>query len=350
MPKKIFISHAHDDSELAKAIVNLLATGLNITRKDIFCTSLKGAGIPAGEDFLSYIRDELKQAKVIILLLTENYFTSPFCIAESGASWVLQEGEECKIIPIVVPPISRSKLKTTLAVSQSRNISDSDEWDDTKDELEAYTKTNSSTAQWNEEKENFIDKLDQLIKDLPKPSNINAATYKDLEDKVSYLRSQKSKQEEELKNKDKLIQEIEKAKDCDEIHQIRLDNMDEYDAFKQLCSELSQALEPLASAAQKALFYQAKEESLTPPIPGYSDCDDFWREVKEAEDIKHLVGDPPLELNDDHPDVEDAINALEELSNHMSEYEDTLAPLLKKEWRCTYDLADRKFWNKVTNL
>ena len=91
-----------------------------------------------------------------------------------------------------------------------------------------------------------------------------------------------------------------------------------------------------------ALFHHFRGENLP-------DTEDNWSAITDSAEQNMLCGDPPLELNDDHPDVEDAINALERLSNYMSEHEDTLAPLLKKEWRCTYDLADRTFWNEVTN-
>jgi len=349
MPKQIFISHAHGDKDLAKSIANLLSTGLNITRKDIFCTSLKGSDIPGGEDFLTYIHTELKQAKVIILLLTENYFASQFCIAESGASWVLKEVDKCKVIPIVVPPISRSKLKATLAVSQCRNISDSSEWDDTKDELEDYTGADTATAQWSEEKEVFLNNLDELIKALPSPKIIDPIEHKKLLESVDYLRAQKSTHEEELKEKDSLIQQLSKAKNSEEVRQIKIDNMTEYEAFTSLGSELKQRLSDLPYIMDSAIFHRQRGEDLPEPIFGYSDTEDKWQDIHEAEKKKMLQGEPPLSVNDEHPKIQKVLAALENLVTHMNEHESTLRPILEEEYECTYDLGDEDFWGNATN-
>jgi hypothetical protein len=53
---KIFISHASADQKLADAFARLLEGGINLRQKHIFSTSLEDQGIPAGEDFKSFIR------------------------------------------------------------------------------------------------------------------------------------------------------------------------------------------------------------------------------------------------------------------------------------------------------
>ena len=82
MTDRVFISHADKDSALANARSDLL-TGLNLQTSNIFCSSLAGLGIPAGQDFKSYIKQELANSTVVIALLTPNYYASAFCFVGS---------------------------------------------------------------------------------------------------------------------------------------------------------------------------------------------------------------------------------------------------------------------------
>jgi len=99
--KEIFISHATKDKLLADALVDLLETAMEIPSSSIFCSSLDGLGVPSGKDFIQFIKEQIQQPKVVITLLTENYFASEFCLCELGATWAMSHN----ILPLLVPPI-----------------------------------------------------------------------------------------------------------------------------------------------------------------------------------------------------------------------------------------------------
>lgn len=101
MSKSVFISHAVKNKDIADKLVDLLETGVGISDSEIFCSSLEGLGIPGGTNFVEFIRKQIKDPKVVILLLSEDYFDSQFCLAELGASWVLSH----RVVPILVPPL-----------------------------------------------------------------------------------------------------------------------------------------------------------------------------------------------------------------------------------------------------
>lgn len=79
---KVFISHAAADKKLADHLLDLLQTGVDVPRRQIFCTSLEGMGVPKGTTFVEWIRQELVDAKLVVALITPTYFESIFCLCE----------------------------------------------------------------------------------------------------------------------------------------------------------------------------------------------------------------------------------------------------------------------------
>lgn len=105
---KIFISHSSKDKDLVDFFVLLLEDYLHIDSDDIFCT-LRTNSIVAGSDFITNIRDNLTDAKIVFFLITSNYIESKFCLMEMGAAWALKNN----IVPIIVPPLNFDALSDT---------------------------------------------------------------------------------------------------------------------------------------------------------------------------------------------------------------------------------------------
>lgn len=100
---KIFISHAVADSKLVQAFTeHVLELGLGLSAKnDIFNISIEDAGIISGEKFKDRIENELRNAKAVIQIITENYKKSEACLNEMGAAWILNT----KVVPFLLEPI-----------------------------------------------------------------------------------------------------------------------------------------------------------------------------------------------------------------------------------------------------
>jgi hypothetical protein len=102
--KRIFLSHAYADKGLADLLRNTLVLG-GVPEGRIFYSSGRGTGIPVGEDVRTYLQHSLREAGLVIELLSETFLTRPMCLMELGGAWTLGT----PTYPIVVPPFVRAK-------------------------------------------------------------------------------------------------------------------------------------------------------------------------------------------------------------------------------------------------
>ena len=119
--KQIFLSHSYHDKDLADRLVILLTNGCDISPNDILCTSLSGMNIKVGtSSFVNYLKEQLENPCLVIVLASENYLVSPFCLAELGATWRM--GLPC--FPLAVPPSSRNGIGGVLELVQAGDVTD----------------------------------------------------------------------------------------------------------------------------------------------------------------------------------------------------------------------------------
>ncbi|MEM9033191.1 MAG: toll/interleukin-1 receptor domain-containing protein [Actinomycetota bacterium] len=121
----IFVSHAHADSTLAAQLVELLQHGAGVTPAEIFCSSLSANGIPAGERWLDVLADELDGCELVVLVITEAYLESTFCMCELGALWI----KRIPNVPLAVAPVAPGGLTGILGQTQVLPIADHDSLD-----------------------------------------------------------------------------------------------------------------------------------------------------------------------------------------------------------------------------
>lgn len=166
--KKIFISHATKDCEYAKQLVNLLVhMGIKETEQ-IFCSSIGGTGIPLREHIYNYIKQEFQQFDIyVIMLLSENYYHSPACLNEMGATWILDLPD----MPILLPGFSFSKID---GAEDNRHIAIKLDSDDASEKLLAFrekiitffdivhSNSASEMAVWLRHQQEFIDAVKKL--------------------------------------------------------------------------------------------------------------------------------------------------------------------------------------------
>lgn len=342
MPTTLFLSHAVADAKLAELLTRLLGTGFGLTGDAVFCSSLPGRTIPGGFDFIDHIKKSLEESKVVVLLLTENYLASQFCLAEIGAAWISKED----VIPLVVRPFTRGKLKATLSITQAWKLDDDDDLNSFADDLVRVLEIKINNAQWGVEKRAFLESVQTAIANQKPPTVIDPSEFEKLKDELSYAEESISELRIELEGRDKLIGEIKKLKDTDEVRAIELANLNEMEAFEQIASELSTALNELPSAASEAVFHSARGESLPAPEFGYTDSEDEWRDIRTACKKNMLSDEEPFTLNGDHPKVRKALDALSRLSDFMDFHESELRALIEAEYDLTYSLHDEDFWRQ----
>jgi len=121
MSKEIFISHSSKNRDIIDELVGFMQNTLNITKDKIFCSSYSGT-LKYGEAFIPQIKDNIIGCKLVILLVSTEFLSSPFCMAELGAVWALNQN----IFPIIIPPVTIEQYnQTPLMGIQALSLTDS---------------------------------------------------------------------------------------------------------------------------------------------------------------------------------------------------------------------------------
>ncbi|MGA8087442.1 MAG: toll/interleukin-1 receptor domain-containing protein [Terracidiphilus sp.] len=213
MTGRVFISHADKDSALANALTDLLLTGLNLQTSNIFCSSLAGLGIPAGQDFKSYIKQELADSTVVIALLTPNYYASAFCLCEAGAAWVLSKD----FLPFVVSNSTFGEMKAVLQGTQALRLEEETALDEMRERIEKGLSVTSKHAWWTKKKGEFLKKLSDIVASLEKPNRPSAKEYADALKQRDDYRQVSEELEERLNRCEKNYTEVAKLKDREAV-------------------------------------------------------------------------------------------------------------------------------------
>ena len=88
---KVFISHSSDDKKLIKCFIEkIMRLGIGLEQDDIAYTSAEEYGAQLGENIPEYIKKNLKEAEVVLLMISDNYKKSEICLNEMGAAWILE--------------------------------------------------------------------------------------------------------------------------------------------------------------------------------------------------------------------------------------------------------------------
>ncbi len=101
--KKIFISHQHNDKEIADMLLDFFA-GTGIPKDAVFCSSLPGNDVEI--NIHNEIKDALKNSAVNIAILSRDYYESVYCLNEAGIIWY----QDIPVILIALPEIETDNM------------------------------------------------------------------------------------------------------------------------------------------------------------------------------------------------------------------------------------------------
>jgi hypothetical protein len=220
MSKSVFISHSSKDKEIANAIVNLLEHGIGLPEDEIFCSSVEGYGVPSGKDFLSFIKDQIEEPKIVILLLTPSYWESKFCLCEMGAAWVKSH----QIFPILVPPLNNKDLQAVLLTTQAFEIKNSAKYNEIRDCLLGFQELKldkKSNKKWDIQRQEFIDKLPGLLDQLIIPKEVSVEEYSDLQSQLEESQVELNKYQQDNQTLHNYIERLKSLKNIDEVNTIK---------------------------------------------------------------------------------------------------------------------------------
>ena len=120
---RIFISHSHSDEIIADLLVDFLGEAMELSKKDIRCTSDPNHGLDFSSASISeQLKNDLKNAGALIVLVTVDSLRSPWILFEVGSFWTTNK----LVAPIVGPGLSFEDLPGPLKGYRSIRIGDED--------------------------------------------------------------------------------------------------------------------------------------------------------------------------------------------------------------------------------
>ncbi len=322
-------------------LVDLLQTGCNVSTGNALCTTLKGLGIEIGtENYIRFLKKELCNATLVVLVLTPNYLASHFCLCELGGAWALK----LPIVPLVVPPLKKADVKATLSVTQSGLINDESALDELRDRIRELIATEAPTQRWNTKRDQFLDALPDVLKLLPPPDTVPFAKLKTLESTYEAARRELLEKNEEIDTLSAQIKDLKACKDAKQVKALARKYSSLEEEFEEACDRAASTLGEVSSATQSALYWDSRDEPYVP------DGNDEWKEAGEAEDIKELVihRGEGCQPNTSHPRVRRAHEALQELQRVVrnARFDAAFCSDFEEAHDFPLDFTSKEFWGK----
>jgi hypothetical protein len=252
MSKSVFVSHATKDAAIAAEIVDLIEQGIGVPEAEIFCSSLDGYGIPTGQTFVTFMKEQMLEPKVVILLLTPAYFESKFCLSELGAAWVKSH----YIFPILVPPLGYADVKDVLLGTQVSTITNDIKYNELRDHLtkEVSLDTKSSTK-WDTKRRAFLKNIEPLLSKVAGPTTVPAAKLQEMEAKLAEAHQELDANEQEISGLKKRLADTEQLKDRQALAELKASH--EGSNFEGVVSTLHAHAEAVQSALSALRVYHA---------------------------------------------------------------------------------------------
>lgn len=342
-PKPIFISHSVANKELANKLIDLFETGIGIPDRDIFCSSLEGLGVPSGINFVEFIRQQIREPKVVVLLLTKEYFSSHFCLCELGASWVMAHN----IIPLLVEPLEYKDIKAVLTGIHVLKIGDKNDLNTMQEELTKVLGIKGKPfARWEVKRDKFLKELTDYISSIEPPKTIFIDEYNELQKKYEDSIEELKQSEEELEKKNALIEKLKVAKDSEETKEILQESLDEREIFHSLLKDAKAALKELPNIVREALYYHFRDQAID--LPGFGD-DYRVEQIREAIEEDYLYDSGSgVKVVEEDPKIDTAIGEISDLESFIRRVEEESKDFYDyymEEYGLRLNFYSRRFWD-----
>lgn len=342
---RLFISHAVADKELVEAFVTLLQTGLDVQRKDIFCSSIEGMKIRPGKSFADFIKAELSHADYVIMIVTPAYYESAFCMCELGGSWLHAKDA----FPILVKPITFDNLKAVLHGVQCGKIHDEQDLNQLNDCLAELGIGSPSAARWEVRRDIFLGELPKLLKKLQQQTLVPAADHAKLREKYDGAQEILKQQGEEIETLKGQIEDLKKLKNKDEVKKIVRKGMSEQQQFDELVQAVRKAAAKVPSSGVEVLFHEYNESDYV--LGSRYVHEEEWEDAEQAEKDGYVeIDERRVTRNLANPKMQAALSAITDLGNFMHGVHESFSEDFVEEHDVQFDLNSREFWREALEL
>lgn len=342
---RVFISHAVKDKLLVDAFFDLLQTGAGLTPNQTFCSSLEGMGIPAGKNFVDYIKEKVQQPDLVLLILSPNYLESLFCQCELGAGWALSHN----MIPILVPPTKFSDLKAVLTGTHGYRIDLDTDLSELRDQIVSLLKLPApKTARWDAKKKQFLGVVPGILSKIEPPQRIGLKEHKELQGRYDEAVAEMKTCLDEIDTLKTQIARLKECKDRDEVSEVERDFSDEWEQFEALCENASKLGQRLPAMVIEAIYHELSGKA------GVPFDHQTWDAIRAAsqEDFLDISGDNVVSVNTEDPKISRYMEALNDVQRFLNGLDEDAS--FKQKYREKYDrrlvFTSRKLWEEHLGL
>jgi hypothetical protein len=168
----LFVSHAGNDQQFAHELVEFMIAG-GLDSDLIKYTSRPDLGIPGGQIFPSWIREELRNSSLVLSILSAEYFTRRWCVMELGAAFVMPDGI---LFPLILPsvPLGAGQLPGGLQVYELSDGHIRGTLWALHNRLQDRVQTHLPSDRWNHAIESRLPSLEEALSRHPKAAVIGA--------------------------------------------------------------------------------------------------------------------------------------------------------------------------------
>ena len=342
----IFISHAIADKPVIDDLFDLLQTGCDLRKSEIFCTSVEGVGIKTGADFVKWIQAHLEKSKIIILFLTPNYYASKFCLAEMGAAWSLKK----EIFPILIPEMKKDAGLVLLG--RQTAMVDETGLDELRDAIaKHYASAGESTSRWSLKKDQFLRNFRAKVKSLPQPQLIDRGQLEEEKKKTATAMELNDQVTAENKVLQEQIAALEKLKDKTEVARVTEQFLPQDGRYERLVEEVHDVLSELSTVEVRCVYASVIREIWQ---PGREDYNDYEDTIKKALLSKRIVKE--YDDNDDvgftadssHPKLRPVFRAIEKLEHFIEhDMKSKETKRLEEKHKLIIDIENIEYWEKI---
>lgn len=158
--KVLFISHSSRDIEYVALLVRLLEDmqirDMGIT---IVCSSLSGYSIPNNKNIYEYLKTQFNKNIFVILILSDNYYSSIPCMNEMGATWIAANNYQA----ILTPEFEYTKVKGAIDASNiCFKLDDKYRISELKDNISSFGKEIVTNKVWERKLDTFIMEVNNI--------------------------------------------------------------------------------------------------------------------------------------------------------------------------------------------
>lgn len=339
---KLFISHAGADRELVEPFVTtILQLGCGLDESDIFFSSRRATGVPAGADLSHYVRERAEEADLVVAIISLNFQASHYCIAELGAAW----GITGKLHPILTPGTQRTDLDGVLPTLLIQYLDEGEALDELHGRVCDALGIPQKAATWNQRKAEWLASVSSYAAKLPMPFVVGEAEYKKTMAELDGSQAALTASLEEQRRLQEVVERLKAAKDADEVAEV-LAPEDDIEAFEELRAAAAEALSALPSIAVEAIRYTIEQGSMPPARPFYDqDRNDIDDALTEGWLVRHEEGD--LTPNKDLVVVETAVERVQQLHELMGSPSKDFRAWFRTTYGISPDLEKKLVWDKV---